>query len=190
MRQYVIPKAEFKKQLRGVQKRHPKATYAETLEINRREQLQRKASPSVVKTVNTILHRAGLGLSRGLYMETPAGIVGGKMRYQWGKQLRYAGIGQERSSQHFDGEGFTDKTHSDGFLRAMRYADRHDLWSRPPGYYSNPRAGTYRLGDFTLTCAACGAFFVARKDSRTCSSKCRKRLSRRKTDVTLFKPNQ
>jgi predicted nucleic acid-binding Zn ribbon protein len=41
-----------------------------------------------------------------------------------------------------------------------------------------------------LTCAACGAFFSARKDSKTCSSKCRKRLSRQKKDVTLFKPNK
>jgi hypothetical protein len=123
-------------------------------------------------------------------METPTGIVEGKMRYQWGKQLRYAGIGQERSAQYFDGEGFTDKTSSDGFTRAMHYADKHRLWELPPGYYSHPRAGTYRLGDLTLTCAACGAFFSARKDSKTCSSKCRKRLSRKKADVTLFKPNQ
>ena len=188
----VIPKKELHRQIGRIQKANPGISYEQALKINRREQLQpQRQLKAAAKIVNPILHKAGLGVNRGMYMETPLGIVDGQMTYRWGKQIRYAGIGQERSATHFDGEGgFTDRYNSDGLLTAVHYAHRHDLWDRPPGYYSHPRAGTYRLGDFTLTCAACGAFFSARKDSKTCSAKCRKRLSRKKTEVTLFETNK
>lgn len=136
------------------------------------------AAMRYIKTVNATLHKSGLGLSRGMYMETPTGIVDGKMRYEWGKLLTYAGIGQERSSQYFDGEGFTDKTTADWFQKAMNYADNHRLWERPPGYYS--------IGSGARTCQACGSWFVSsRSDAKTCKSKCRKRLQRMKANVTL-----
>jgi hypothetical protein len=188
----VITKADLKKQLQSVKKKNPNATYAELLDINRREQLQPKISAgAAIKKSNAVLQKAGLGTNRGVFMETPLRMVDGKMRYQWGKQIRYSGLGQERSATSFDGEGeFTERFQSDGLLTAIRYAHEHHLWDLPPGYYSHPRAGTYRLGDFALTCAACGAFFSGRKDSKTCSAKCRKRLSRKKIDVTLFETNK
>ena len=195
-----ITKAELAKQLRRVKKRYPEASYAELLKINRQEQLQPVISAAAaIKTGNKELHRIGLGVNRGMYMESPIGVVDGKMRYRWGKLISYSGIGQESGSgMHFDGEGgFSEgKARADGLLTAIHYAEKHDLFERfhieqraGTGSLTWPAGSTFRLSGDLKTCVVCKSPFVGRSHAKTCRSKCRKALSRaaKKStgDVTL-----
>ena len=116
------------------------------------------------KTWNQHLHRLGLGIKRGLYMETPIGIRDGKMKFQWGRKLSYRGGTTGRSPLIIALEAF--QLNPEYFLRQFR------------SHRTN-------LGEYFRSCQGCGMPFVStRSDAICCSAKCRKRVSRMK-DVTL-----
>jgi hypothetical protein len=120
---------------------------------------------------NVQLKNLGYGVKRGLFMETPKGMVDGVMKFNWGPMLHYAGIGQERIGG-FDGEGGYNDGQSDGLLIAHGYALAHDLYHR---HLSWPGEA---IGTKAKSCPGCGRPFVGRNQAKTCSSKCRKRLER------------
>lgn len=156
-----ITKAELKSQLRTLKKRHPNATYADLLRINQREKRQ-PAHPST-EAINAALHKAGLGVNRGLYMETPVGIRDGKMQFQWGRKISYRGGTTGRSP----------------LIIAM------EAFQLDPEYYLRQfRTARTVLGEYSRVCKGCQMSFVStRSDANCCSAKCRKRVSRR--NVTL-----
>jgi len=162
----MIPKRELDAQIRRLRKKHPGKSYAELLKINRREYLATRALPTETKAINTALHNAGLGMSRGLYMETPTGVVNGKAQFKWGKKLSYRGGTSGRSPLIIAMEDFQrDPEH---FLRQFRSVK------------------TNLLGEYNRLCKACHAAFVStRSDAQCCSARCRKRLSRM-PNVTLI----
>ena len=164
MKPRVIPKAELNRKIRRIQK-ETGATYAQALEINRREHRREhlKQHASSIKATNSLLHRLGWGVNRGLYMETPVGTRDGKMRFEWGRKLSYRGGTTRRSPLIIAMEAF--QLDPERFFRQFR---------------------TFRtvVGEYSRVCRACKAPFVStRSDALCCSAKCRKRVSR--MNVTL-----
>jgi hypothetical protein len=166
MKPRVIPKAALARNIRRIQK-ETGATYAQALEINRREHRREhlKQHASSIKAANSLLHRLGWGVNRGLYMETPVGMHDGKMKFQWGRKLSYRGGTTGRSALIIAMEAF--QLDPERFFRQFR---------------------TYRttlMGEYFRKCRGCQEAFVStRSDALCCSAKCRKRVSRMK-DVTL-----
>jgi hypothetical protein len=110
------------------------------------------------KDANSLLHRLGLGVNRGLFMETPKGIVRGKMQFDWGRKLSYRGGVVGRSPLIIALEAY-EVRNPEGFR-----------------YHHNRRNS---LGEHVHKCPGCGNPFAStRSDALCCSSKCRKRLSR------------
>lgn len=118
--------------------------------------------PETQEDFNKLLHREGLGVSRGLYMEKPVGRKpDGSVKFEWGPRLVYGGLLRGQSLLA---------------IAAKKWA--LEQWSGT----GSPAS---RIGEYARICASCGEPFVSsRSDKLTCSNKCRKRLSRSKK-VTL-----
>lgn len=111
------------------------------------------------KDANSLLHRLGLGVNRGLFMETPRGMKGGKMRFDWGRRLSYWGSTVGRSALVIAMETYQAKNPG----REFRYQQTQRTL----------------LGEYMRKCLGCGSPFAAtRSDALCCSAKCRKRVSR------------
>jgi hypothetical protein len=170
---YLIPKPTLKAQVKRIQKSQPGLTVDGARQIIKDGADRDKAEKTAaIYKFNVKLKDLGFGVKRGLFMETPLGMVDGKMKFNWGRMLHYAGIGQERvgpDGRGFDGEG---GFRGDGLLTAEVYAHAHDLYRRYLLWGKEP------IGQKARICPGCHRPFVGRNQAKTCSSKCRKRLER------------
>jgi hypothetical protein len=159
-------------QIKRIQKSRPGLTVDGGRQIIKAEaERDKEEKATALHAWNIQLKNLGFGVKRGLFMETPKGMVDGKMKFHWGPMLHYAGIGQEGIGG-FDGEGGYNDGQSDGLLIAYSYALAHDLYHRQLSWPGEA------IGNKAKVCSGCGRPFVGRNQAKTCSSKCRKRLER------------
>jgi len=111
--------------------------------------------PTDAKYWNQQLHRQGLGVNRGLFMETLIGRKpDGSPKFQWGRKILYWGSFKGRTKLVIAMENYL--THG------VKWPDL------------NP------LGQYLKKCSECSTVFAStRSDALTCSAKCRKRASRK-----------
>jgi hypothetical protein len=173
-KKYLIPKRTLQSQIKRVRKSQPGISDAAALQIIKDEADRDKAElDKAVHEYNQKLKNLGEATWRGLYMETPAGMVDGKMKFNWGPPIVYGGNFQERSERHFDGEGgFRDSITQSFLLTAEANALAQDLYHRRLVWDKEP------IGQKARICPGCKRPFVGRNQAKTCSSKCRKRLER------------
>ena len=166
-------KRAWEKQIRRVQKVHQVSRYDAMALIKAEAERIRDAQALVEREVNVVLHRRGLGMSRGRFMESPAGTrPDGSARFDWGRLISYCGLGHERAQLNRDGAPM-----GDGLFSAMIHAQQTGLFDRPCS-----------IGERMRRCVACGNGFAGRNGALTCSAKCRKRRERKSMkakDVTL-----
>jgi hypothetical protein len=197
---YLIPKTTLEAQIKRVQKRFPEMSRMAALDMLRDDKLPDPPSPGLRVIIPlsakesaaialAFWRRHGLNLWRGKFMETPNGTIkNGVMKFDWGPQLVYAGIGQERNADglYFDGESIGPRLglYRDGLLKAMSYALKHDLYNAP-GVHARAL-----VGDALRVCSVDGMLFSGRAGADTCSARCRKRKERalkaKGQDVTLI----
>lgn len=171
MKKLISTRAE-RARIKRIQKSRPGTTVDGARQIIKAETDRDKdEKATALYAWNRQLKNLGFGVKRGLFMETPKGMVDGVMKFDWGRMLHYAGIGQEGVGG-FDGEGGYKADRQDGLLTAYGYALAHGLYYRHISWPGDT------IGQKMKVCPSCGQSFTGRNQAKTCSSKCRKRLER------------
>lgn len=178
MKKLISTRAE-RARIKRIQKSRPGTTVDGARQIIKAETDRDKdEKATALYAWNVQLKNLGFGVKRGMFMESPKGLVNGVMKFNWGPMLHYAGIGQERIGG-FDGVGGYRDELGDGLLTAHQYALAHDLYHRRLVWDKEP------IGQKARICPGCKRPFVGRNQAKTCSSKCRKRLERTLKAKTL-----